>query len=94
MKLRRALIVAAAAALTAGCHLLRPSCGGGVEDYQVAQQAPRLQVPQGMSAPDAKDALRIPPVAPGVVAPLGKNACLEKPPRYRENPRGVAAGSG
>jgi uncharacterized lipoprotein len=85
MRVFRALTIAAVAALMAGCHLLRPHCGG-LEDYQSAQVIAPLRVPAGMQAPDSKEALRIPPAAAG--APLAtKDSCLEKPPQYRENPK-------
>ncbi len=83
MRFIRALSIAAVAALMAGCHLLRPHCGG-YEDYKSAEVVAPLRVPEGMQAPDSKEALRIPPPAAG--APLAStDTCLEKPPRYREN---------
>ncbi|MDE2295358.1 MAG: hypothetical protein KGL36_07870 [Gammaproteobacteria bacterium] len=85
MKLIRALTIATVAALMAGCHLLRPRCGG-LEDYRSAEVIAPLRVPDGMQTPDSKEALRIPPPAAG--APLAsKDRCLEKPPQYRENPK-------
>lgn len=81
----QALTIAAVATLLAGCHLLRPHCGG-LEDYQAAEVVAPLRVPDGMQTPESKEALRIPPPVAG--APLAsKDSCLEKPPRYRENPR-------
>ncbi len=81
----RAMGIAAVAALMSGCHLLRPHCGG-YEEYRTAEVIAPLRVPEGMQAPESKEALRIPPAAPG--APLAsKDACLEKPPQYKENPK-------
>ena len=82
----RAMGIAAVAALMSGCHLLRPHCGG-YEEYRSAEVIAPLRVPEGMQDPESKEALRIPPAAVGAPPLAAKDAGLEKPPKYRENPR-------
>ncbi|MDE1922980.1 MAG: hypothetical protein KGL92_07350 [Gammaproteobacteria bacterium] len=92
MTIRRTLIFVCLAALTGGCHALRENCNA-VQEYQVAREAPPLRVPVGMDSPDVEDVLVI-PAAPAVAPPPRgpKDACLDAPPKYRDAPRGVAAG--
>jgi uncharacterized lipoprotein len=91
MTFRRVLLFSAVAGLTAGCHMLRPNCRS-IEDYQAARDAPALRVPAGMDSPDVKDVLKIPPATAVAPPAAAKDACLDDPPRFREAPKGVAAG--
>lgn len=69
---------------------LLAACGGGGprtcinpnEPYLAARDNPRLRVPEGLSAPNASEALRIPEV-PNADAPQAeRTACLDEPPSY------------
>ena len=94
MTIRRTLLFVCVTALTGGCHMLRQNCNA-VQEYQVARVAPPLRVPVGMDSPDVEDVLVIPAAAAATVAPPPrgpKDACLDAPPKYRDAPKGVAAG--
>lgn len=65
-----------------GCGLFRPtyeSCED-VPPYAGARELPPLKVPEGVDAPDSRNALKIPGVATAE-RPLG-GRCIDAPPPY------------
>jgi hypothetical protein len=49
--------------------------------YSTARSAPPVQIPDDLSPPDERDALRLPSAA-GVSAPTVAGECLEAPPSF------------
>lgn len=94
---RRTLVPALAAAAVV-CVV--SACSGRDElrcedqgEYTASTSAPPVRVPEGLSVPEAADALTIPPAGSG--APADEDdaqGCLERPPDYFEGGQPGGAG--
>jgi len=86
MNVRTLMVLIGLAAATGGCALFRPdqSCHKP-QPYESSQSIARLKVPPGMDAPDTRDALVVPHVDAPEAPPSRSGACLDEPPRYRND---------
>jgi hypothetical protein len=77
------LVVAVAAALAlTGCAGLRGGNCHDTQPYQLAKSVPSLQVPEGLSAPQSRNSLKIPDVD-ATARPRGPgDPCLDEPPSF------------
>ena len=66
-----------------GCRSWREDPCSGSKPYQAAGSVPPLIAPEGVAAPNTRNALKIP--EPSGVAPAAKNRCLEQPPRFYDD---------
>lgn len=70
----------------AGCHPFRHfeyACHKQ-QPYQLASSVPPLKIPTGLDAPDATNALRLPPLNEPAPPPRkGHEPCLDEPPPYK-----------
>jgi hypothetical protein len=87
----RAVIVAAALGLIAGCSS-GPDCGPHDQPYLSATTRPILEVPTGLTPPDRGPLLVIPESSSAPVHRSSHTACLDSPPSY-VGAAGTAAGS-
>jgi uncharacterized lipoprotein len=83
MSLVRSLIVAALAALSlTGCGRIFKATCVQPDDYADAVDLPPLKVPGGLTAPDTRRALSIPPLSEPERPRKPDAPCLDAPPRY------------
>ncbi len=75
-------IILALAGLS-GCRSWREDSCNGPKPYQSAGSVPPLAAPAGVTAPNTRNALKIP--EPSGAAPAAKNRCLEQPPRFYDD---------
>ncbi len=62
--------------------------------YESSQSIARLKVPAGMDAPDTRDALVVPHVDAPEAPRSRSGACLDEPPRYRNDLQPQPDGNG
>ncbi len=94
----RRTLVPALGAVAAVCVVT--ACSGRDElrcedqgEYAASTSAPPVRVPEGLSVPEAADALTIPPAGSAARADEGDTqGCLERPPDYFEG--GEPGGAG
>jgi uncharacterized lipoprotein len=86
MSVRTLLVLIGLAAAMGGCGLFRPdqSCHKP-QAYESSKAMARLKVPAGMEAPDTRDALVVPHVDSPEAPKSASGACLDEPPRYRND---------
>ena len=95
MNFPRIFIFLGAAALLSGCFSrivsrLNPDCHVK-QEYQHADQAAPLKVPEGLDSPNTAGALVIPTVGLAPPPPGPKDQCLDLPPKYKPAPTNKAA---
>ena len=93
MSFVRTSVFVAGLALLSGCHWvsnrLNPDCHTR-QEYQHAQQAAPLKVPEGLDTPNTQGALVIPTTDVAPPPPGPKDACLDQPPHYTPAPTNKA----
>jgi hypothetical protein len=73
------LVLVAAGA--SGCRAFAENCHAP-QEYQTAVSAPALKVPEGLSAPQTRSALKIPDIGE-TAKPRGRGEpCLDEPPSF------------
>jgi uncharacterized lipoprotein len=81
MVFRATLWLALGLGIAAGCSRTPTNNCEPNERYATARSAPPVQIPDDLSPPDESGALRLPPDAGAVPAPVA-DACLETPPPF------------
>jgi uncharacterized lipoprotein len=70
-----------------GCHMVRAINAGSchtAQTYMKERSVPPLNIPAGLDAPDATNALRLPQLnEPAPPARRGKEPCLDYPPPFK-----------
>ena len=86
MKFRAAWALAAVLPVLSGCHTMREMTSESCHKprpYMAARSVPPLTIPTGLSSPDTRDALVVPPLkGPTAPPPTAKDPCLDAPPSY------------
>lgn len=82
--MRNALIVASTLALFAltGCGNRLQTCKQDNKDYVGAQELPPLKAPEGLEAPNTRNALKVPPLNTPERVRAKTEPCLDMPPPY------------
>jgi uncharacterized lipoprotein len=95
MNVRTLMALIGLAAATGGCGLFRPdqSCHKP-QPYESSKSIARLKVPAGVDAPDTRDALVVPHVDAPEAPRSRSGACLDEPPRYRNDLQPQPDGNG
>jgi hypothetical protein len=76
-----AVLAAAASLALTGCASFREDCHAP-QEYQAAVSMPSLQVPEGLSAPQNRGALKIPDVGDTARKRGPGDPCLDEPPSF------------
>lgn len=77
------LVLAAAASLAlTGCASIGGENCHEPQEYQVATSVPSLQIPEGLSAPQTRGALKIPDVGDTARKRGPDEPCLDEPPSF------------
>lgn len=76
------LLAAAASLALTGCASLGGENCHEPQDYQAATSVPSLQVPEGLSAPQTRGALKIPEVGETARKRGPDEPCLDEPPSF------------
>jgi uncharacterized lipoprotein len=95
MNVRTLMALIGLAAATGGCALFHAdqSCHKP-QAYESSRSIARLKVPAGVDAPDTRDALVVPHVDAPEAPRSRSGACLDEPPRYRNDLQPQPDGNG
>ncbi len=92
MNVRTLMVLIGLATATAGCSLFHAdqSCHKQ-QAYESSKSMAPLKVPAGLDAPDTRDALVVPHVDAPEAPTSRSGACLDEPPRFRNDIESDAA---
>jgi uncharacterized lipoprotein len=83
MRIAVVLLTATLAASTlVGCKSGKVLCRQSNKDYVGAKEMPPLKAPEGLEAPDTRNALKVPELATPERARGRDEACLDTPPPF------------